>query len=746
MSQMPNERDLRDSDCGSSDSDDDTYKKPKNANSLTKSGYIDEIKIDTTIDLHNAGDTVMQARRRGRMKYYQSPDFYVERCEEMEEKVQQWTSNKATTDDLQWWGDEISTSDQWPTPMKQNVRILFANMGGISHENDFIDVDIFMQHCAENQIDIIMLTEINLNLTQGRMRKNLREAFKRYDKHMKIQFAHPHIQVDKKVKHLMGSNMIGVQGGYAGRVVWTGADKYGRWSQMALECGGKRTMLYCAYRVCTNNPTGDSTIASQEMTALQDDDHQFATKPRKAFLVDIERSILDQSQQDTEIIVGLDANSDITSSDIETLCANTGLVQIAIHKHPHLVPPRTYDRGKDRCMDIMLMSAKPTEETKATGYLPMYNMGPRDHRFPYADICHNALLRGYKPNPSTYTARKLTTSRPKVVAKWCMIAKQMLKKAGVFHRIESLEKRLEKAAPWEIEAIFQQIDKYDKTREDLYKSAANKCAPTFPNVDWSPTLAKHGTILRYWKNRQTAATEYGDYEGMSVPIPPEVEADNSLLSDEAISANLSYAQKDYNQTRYNSRDIRAAHLLDLAERAAEERNCSLESALKQIITAELSRALHQRHGHLFGKTKKGIKEIIVPIPHSEKINAWETITEPESIHNILLNANQNSLLKSANSPFATGQLFDAIGEHADEYGASELLDGTFDNDSLGDEFWAHEDIDIMTELLRNLKRKTTDNKFIQDMKWTFDSDDYLKVFSKVPERTGCGPSGLTMNF
>ena len=68
-----------------------------------------------------------------------------------------------------------------------------------------------------------------------------------------------------------------------------------------------------------------------------------------------------------------------------------------------------------------------------------------------------------------------------------MIAKQMLKKAGVFHRIESLEKRLEKATPWEVEAIFQQIDKYDKTREDLYKSAANKCAPTFPNIDWSPT-------------------------------------------------------------------------------------------------------------------------------------------------------------------------------------------------------------------------------------------------------------------
>lgn len=32
------------------------------------------------------------------------------------------------------------------------------------------------------------------------------------------------------------------------------------------------------------------------------------------------------------------------------------------------------------------------------------------------------------------------------------------------------------------------------------------------------------------------------------------------------------------------------------------------------------------------------------------------------------------------------------------------------------------------------------------MEWTFDNEDYKNVFSKVPERTGCGPSGLTMNY
>jgi hypothetical protein len=64
MSTTVCEHDLRDSDYGSCDSDDDdNRRKPKNANSLTKNGYIDEVQMDTTIDLQHAGDTVMQARR-----------------------------------------------------------------------------------------------------------------------------------------------------------------------------------------------------------------------------------------------------------------------------------------------------------------------------------------------------------------------------------------------------------------------------------------------------------------------------------------------------------------------------------------------------------------------------------------------------------------------------------------------------------------------------------------------------------
>ncbi len=89
---------------------DEHIQKP-GTNSLTTHGYIDEVELDTTIDVVHAGDTVMQARRRGKMKKFRSPDFYIKRCDELKEKKMTWSQNKATAADLQWWGDEAEMSD-----------------------------------------------------------------------------------------------------------------------------------------------------------------------------------------------------------------------------------------------------------------------------------------------------------------------------------------------------------------------------------------------------------------------------------------------------------------------------------------------------------------------------------------------------------------------------------------------------------------------------------------------------------
>ena len=98
---------------------------------------------------------------------------------------------------------------------------------------------------------------------------------------------------------------------------------------------------------------------------MQEGDHKYAMKPRKAFLLS---SLFYCKHSKIEIILGMDANLDITSKDIEALCANTGVVQIAIHKRPHLTPLQTYDRGKIRCMEIILTSPKATEATNPMGY------------------------------------------------------------------------------------------------------------------------------------------------------------------------------------------------------------------------------------------------------------------------------------------------------------------------------------------------------------------------------------------
>ena len=71
-------------------------------------------------------------------------------------------------------------------------------------------------------------------------------------------------------------------------------------------------------------------------------------------------------------------------------------------------------------------------------------------------------------------------SQPKVVEKWCQIAKQYLKKARVIKQIGSLKKRLQQAKPHEIESIFQQSDSTIKPERNFISQQQQMC----PSISW----------------------------------------------------------------------------------------------------------------------------------------------------------------------------------------------------------------------------------------------------------------------
>jgi len=133
---------------------------------------------------------------------------------------------------------------------------------------------------------------------------------------------------------------------------------------------------------------------------------------------------------------------------------------------------------------------------------------------------------------------------------------------------------------------------------------------------WSPVLQLKGRELRYYNERIKADDEWGDL-GLSIPIPEGIHPDNDIHTTEDLHQKHIDIKNDWRQINNKGESLRKQYLLEKAERAHEQRNIKLEAAIKQIINAETSRALHRRHGAVMkGKHPGSLKKILVPFPDS----------------------------------------------------------------------------------------------------------------------------------
>ena len=106
--------------------------------------------------------------------------------------------------------------------------MMFYNVHKINALEDFIEMKMLMQTAAQEQADIIMITEITLNMHVKANKYRLIQAVKQYDKYAKIQIAHPPENTNTTSSFNMGGNMIIVQGALAGRIGNQGSDELGR--------------------------------------------------------------------------------------------------------------------------------------------------------------------------------------------------------------------------------------------------------------------------------------------------------------------------------------------------------------------------------------------------------------------------------------------------------------------------------------------------------------------------------------
>ena len=466
--------------------------------SLPPAGYLFKEKLDTTniIDPQDMGLKILQARRKGKIALYNTPTQHMTQVKKIRCQMGVKKAGRPAMDQ-QMWGDNISYSSTWPKiNSKGHIRLMFYNVHGISYKHDYVEMDMIMQIGSQVQADVLMLTEINLNLYQSRVRAKLRDSIRDYDKYAKVQMAYPPDSPYTTSDFNMGGNMVIVQGGLSGRCGEQGADVYGRWSWITIKGETNSLVIISGYKVGKNNGSpGGTSVAQQEVRAMLRRDHQLANRPRYAFDRDMADFCINQQNLGNDIILMMDANTPLDSAEARTFINTANLHSIAEYKFPATALPRSYQHGS-RCIDHCLVTKRLLNWTLKFGYFPFYIHSLFDHRGMVIDIRCQDFFGSIRVDETRRVTRKLRASHPKDADAYRTNLKQMLHSAGIFDKVNQLCEGLHTLPRHDMKIRWRQIQKYNDTTKELMIAAENKLTPKNATAPfWSPTLKKKGQEL-----------------------------------------------------------------------------------------------------------------------------------------------------------------------------------------------------------------------------------------------------------
>ena len=653
--------------------------------------------------------------------------------------------SKMTTNDLTWQGDKPQYSNKWPTPRaSKSFRIHHVNVNGLSLAKDSVGMDQYLQSSLAMQIDVGMINEINLAVHNPETREKIKTQMKAVDKTARLQIGYNTSNPKtENTGYMPGGNMVWVQGGYACRTEKSGHDKYGRWSYIILK--GKRNakvVFISAYKTCMGSSTTGTGVASQQFIAMANDNHETCKNQRGAFDKDLAKFIHDHREEGHMVCLMMDANTPSDSKEMTRFITTTGLTNAYTMLHPEKEQPRTYEGGS-HCIDVCLVCPLLVPAILKAGYAPFYNTGTYDHRELVVDISEEYIF-DFRPDKTKAARMQLSVRNVKASAKYIKRLKQLSARAKITSTLEehTMTLRKKEIKQDERDRSIMKL-KSLKTAFGHYMTASgNSCVPSPVNdLWWSPRLSIHGRTLRYWNRRLEEAYANDNYKTTTLTKPKGIEILETSTKQE-MEEQHSDAQVQWIKSKDNSEEYHRTYIEDLLAKISEDRNISYEAAQKQLYHQELSKASHARQKRFLKPFSKGIADHVrIAQPSSEDPNAYTDIHDEETLHKILLQRNACKLTEANISPFSKGPLADMIHEYGKCEVTAAIIDGTFPYETLQDLPNQKELELLMKALIRPLAQ---DGTKLPDCNMRITKEDFKATFSKVNEKTSCGPSGLTM--
>ena len=288
----------------------------------------------------------------------------------------------------------------------------------------------------DHQFTVLALNELNRNWTKvpiyHRPAAVLRQSLG--------PDTHTHIAYNRHSKstssYVYGGTAVCTIGPERSRVMEWGSDPtgLGRWCwQTHRGKHGKRVRYYSAY--CPVQSTNPGSVYTQHLQYFTDTNHSNPS-PLERFLEDLQADIQTSTQAGDLIVLGLDANFDLTTQNSFTEMTQTcqlvnPILSLPSKGHGALPPSRI---PGSRVIDGIYISAG--LQIEACGYLGTDDLPPlTDHACLWFDISIPQLYGYTLPPPLPPHAHRLQIDRPRTVAKFQALVHKILSIRRVPERV-----------------------------------------------------------------------------------------------------------------------------------------------------------------------------------------------------------------------------------------------------------------------------------------------------------------------
>jgi hypothetical protein len=550
----------------------------------------------------------------------------------------------------------------------QNIQGLPVNPNG--HKHTQISTAI-----QETETDVFGMAELNLNFQSLGPSSQWIERFRHLRRNHSVHTYNRHDSSQSRL--LFGGTAQIATGACSHRALSSGADPSGMGRWVWTLFSGKNNIklrIISGYRPNPDTQDHTGSVYSQQERRLRElkDDRN----PRRAFIQDLEKHVEIWIQAGNLIILGLDANDNVRTGDVNRMLRTKGLLDIHHARHPHLPPEATCNKNMN-AIPVDGIWASPSLHCTAAGYYGFGEIviGRTDHRMIWADFSYESALGFQPPKPKYTPPQRLTLQDPRVVKRYNKILRAEHQRLHLNERAFALQAAIPnglRSTHHQEYAILAHLDLCAR------QHANKKCRKLrMGNLDYSVALHKARSSVDMWdllirkRNGIPSSTKKirrlmrlnNEMTAFRIPLPAIIIKRKSAMS----------AYKKLKKTASQEREKFGKQLI---KARAKAKNTTVAAQETQLKNAFGQRQLAHRVKRLTGKQRGDpLRSVTAPNPLTPHIRT--DCHDKLSIERAFAEEGTRRFSQTNSTPLMQPDFISRVGYLAELSGTEEILDGTF---------------------------------------------------------------------